>query len=48
MTNLAQSIHMPDSVEATVRLLAEQDFIADVGLSTSLFLALKMEKAIFL
>jgi MoxR-like ATPase len=29
-------------------LLAEQDYIADIGLSTSLFLALKMGKAIFL
>lgn len=30
------------------RLLAEHEYIADVGLSTSLFLALKMGKAIFL
>jgi MoxR-like ATPase len=29
-------------------LLATQNYVADVGLSTSLFLALKMEKAIFL
>ncbi|MDX1687624.1 MAG: MoxR family ATPase [Candidatus Promineifilaceae bacterium] len=39
---------MLDSVEATTALLAEHQYIADVGLSTSLFLALKMEKAIFL
>lgn len=39
---------MLDSVEATTTLLAEHQYIADVGLSTSLFLALKMEKAIFL
>ena len=37
-----------DSVRATTQLLAEHDYIADVGLSTSLFLALKMGKAIFL
>ena len=48
MTNLAQAIPLPNSVEATTRLLAEQDYITDVGLSTSLFLALKMEKAVFL
>lgn len=29
-------------------MLAEQNYVADVGLSTSLFLALRMEKAIFL
>lgn len=39
---------MLDSVEATTALLADHQYIADVGLSTSLFLALKMEKAIFL
>lgn len=48
MVNLAQSTFLPDSVEATTRLLAEQDYITDIGLSTSLFLALKMGKAIFL
>lgn len=39
---------MFDSVEATTRLLAEHDYIADVGLSTSIFLALRMNKALFL
>ncbi|MBK8899693.1 MAG: MoxR family ATPase [Anaerolineaceae bacterium] len=39
---------MPDSVEATTRLLAAHDYIADVGLSTSIFLALRMKKALFL
>lgn len=39
---------IPDSVEAVATLLAGQDYVAGVGLSTSLFLALKMEKAIFL
>jgi len=36
------------TVEETTSLLAEFDYIADIGLSTSLFLALKMGKAIFL
>ena len=39
---------MPDSVESLSALLEKQNYIADVGLSTSLFLALKMEKALFL
>ena len=38
----------PASVEETTRLLEAQDYIPDVGLSTALFLALKMGKAIFL
>ena len=39
---------MFDSVESIPSLLEDQDYIADVGLSTSLFLALKMGKALFL
>jgi MoxR-like ATPase len=39
---------LPESVEETTRLLVTQDYIPDIGLSTSLFLALKMGKAIFL
>ncbi len=39
---------MINSVEAVRELLAQHHYIADVGLSTSLYLALKMEKAIFL
>jgi MoxR-like ATPase len=39
---------MLDSVENVAALLAQHDYVADVGLSTSLFLALKMEKAVFL
>lgn len=39
---------VPKTVEQTVALLQEHDYIADVGLSTSLFLALKMGKALFL
>lgn len=36
------------TVESVSKLLAEQRYVADIGLSTSLFLALKMQKAIFL
>jgi MoxR-like ATPase len=43
-----QIIFAPDSVESTALLLAEHNYVADIGLSTSLFLALKMEKAVFL
>lgn len=39
---------MLETVESIASLLSEQDYIADIGLSTSLFLALKMGKAIFL
>lgn len=46
--SLQPMIPIPDSVEAVASLLADQDYVAGVGLSTSLFLALKMEKAIFL
>ena len=39
---------LPISVSATTALLGEQGYVADIGLSTSLFLALKMGKALFL
>jgi len=39
---------MFDSIEATSSALAERDYIADPALATSLFLALKMGKPIFL
>ncbi|MCL4871727.1 MAG: MoxR family ATPase [Anaerolineae bacterium] len=39
---------MFSSVVATQNTLAQHQYIADIGLSTSLFLALKMGKAIFL
>ena len=39
---------MLESVESTTDLLARHHYIADVGLSTSIFLALRMGKAIFL
>jgi len=35
-------------IEATAQALARESYIADVGLSTSLFLALKMGKALLL
>lgn len=37
-----------DSVDVVASLLATQKYIADIGLSTSLFLSLKMGKALFL
>ncbi len=43
-----QPPRMFDSIEGTSRELSEQSYIADVGLATSLFLALKMEKPLFL
>jgi len=39
---------MFESVETTAQALAKHDYIADVGLSTGLFLALKMGRALFL
>jgi len=39
---------MVKSVESLSELLQKQNYIADIGLSTSLFLALRMEKALFL
>jgi len=39
---------MFSSVSATTEKLASQNYIADIGLSTSLFLALKMGKGLFL
>ncbi len=48
MENLPQSTYSLDSVEATATRLSEQNYFTDIGLSTSLYLALKMGKAIFL
>lgn len=39
---------MFDSVEETLAVLADHAYVADTGLATSLYLALKMEKALFL
>ena len=39
---------LPDSIEATLKLLAGADYLADRSLATVLFLALKMGRPIFL
>ena len=39
---------MFDSVEDTLSVLSDHSYVTDIGLSTSLFLALRMEKALFL
>ncbi|MEE8523782.1 MAG: MoxR family ATPase [Thermoanaerobaculia bacterium] len=39
---------MFDSVEDTLAVLSDHTYVTDIGLSTSLYLALKMEKALFL
>src|SRR5262245_52130784 len=44
----AMGAMMLTDIEATAQALARESYIADVGLSTSLFLALKMGKALLL
>ena len=39
---------MFDSIDQTLETLASQDYVADVGLATSLFLATRMGRALFL
>ena len=39
---------LPDSIDATLALLARGDYIAERSLATALFLALKMERPLFL
>ena len=39
---------LPDSIDATVKLLSEADYLTDRALATVLFLALKMGRPIFL
>lgn len=39
---------LPDSVDATLQLLAGQDYVADRQLATTVFLALKMGRPLFL
>ena len=39
---------MLSSIEATQRALARHAYVADVGLATSIFLALKMQKPLLL
>src|SRR5215813_1500550 len=46
---MSQKIHpIPESIEATLELLAKADYLADRSLATVLFLALKMGRPIFL
>jgi MoxR-like ATPase len=45
-TTTARAI--PDSIDATLRLLGEADYLADRALATVLFLALKMGRPLFL
>src|SRR5689334_6650622 len=46
MTTSARPI--PDSIDSTLKLLGEADYLADRSLATVLFLALKMGRPIFL
>ena len=39
---------IPDSIDATLKLLSEADYLADRSLATVLYLALKMGRPIFL
>ncbi|HYL20076.1 MAG TPA: MoxR family ATPase, partial [Burkholderiales bacterium] len=39
---------LPDSIDATVALLARGDYVADRGLATAVFLALRMGRPLFL
>lgn len=39
---------MFDSIDQTIAALAAEDYVADVGLATSLFLSMRMGKALFL
>ncbi len=48
MDKSIQTASAMDSVESVASLLDKHKYIADIGLCTSLFLALKMGKAIFL
>lgn len=48
ITNPIITLYKLHSVNSTTALLATQNYIADVGLSTSIFLALRMGKPIFL
>lgn len=48
MTKPVQVASALNSVETVASLLAEYNYVADIGLCTSLYLALKMGKAIFL
>ena len=48
MTNACLVIPLPDSIDATLSLLAKAGYIADRSLSTVLYLALRMGRPLFL
>src|SRR5512140_1773313 len=48
MTQTPQSPPLPASIDETLALLAEADYLADRSLATVLFLALKMRRPLFL
>jgi len=39
---------LPDSIDATERLLADHDYVAGRALATSVFLALRLQRPLFL
>ena len=41
-------ISIPDSIDATLKLLTKADYVGDRSLATVLFLALKMGRPLFL
>lgn len=41
-------MHMPESIDATAQLLAQQNYVADRQLATAVFLALKLARPLFL
>jgi MoxR-like ATPase len=41
-------MHMPESIDATAQLLAQQNYVADRQLATAVFLALKLGRPLFL
>jgi MoxR-like ATPase len=48
MTSLSPAVPLPATVDATVDLLAAQDYVADRRLATAVFLALKLKRPLFL
>src|ERR1700682_2693959 len=46
--NETSTTHIPDSIDATLTLLGEANYLADRSLATVLFLALRMGRPIFL
>jgi MoxR-like ATPase len=48
MTSPTHAVPLPANVDATVDLLAAQDYVADRRLATAVFLALKLKRPLFL